>query len=156
MPRAGNLLQTLACAGCQRTVGVRSAIGVRPVDKVTAIKHSESVRLDRDRLQGLYRQLGDSGAEDVVCRAIEELAVRLSSCEHHWREGKGPDLRKAARSLSAIADQIGMTELVRVASDIVRTVDSQDQVATAATVFRLIRVGERSLTAVWDLRDLSI
>lgn len=156
MPRAGNLLQTPPRAGCPGTVGVQTAFGVRPVDKVTAIKHSESVRLDRDRLRGLYRQMGDSGAEDVLCRAIEELAVRLSSCERLWREGRGKELRKAARSLSAIAEQIGMTEIVRVASDTVGAIDGGDGVATAATLFRLIRVGERSLTAVWDLQDLSI
>ncbi|MFC3613266.1 hypothetical protein ACFORG_05790 [Lutimaribacter marinistellae] len=126
------------------------------VEKVTALVQTESVRLDSDRLGGLYSQLGDAGAEDVVCRAIEELAVRLSACERHWRRQDWAGLRKCARSLIAIADQIGMVALARVAGDVTHTVDNADYVASAATLYRLIRVGERSLTAVWDLQDLSI
>ncbi|MEY8837590.1 hypothetical protein AB9K41_00970 [Cribrihabitans sp. XS_ASV171] len=126
------------------------------VEKVTALVQTESVRLDSDRLGGLYRQLGDAGAEDVVCRAIEELAVRLSACERHWRQQDWAGLRKCARSLIAIAEQIGMVALARVAGDVTCSVDTGDRVATAATLYRLIRVGERSLTAVWDLQDLSI
>ncbi len=129
---------------------------VTVVEKITTLVQTESVRLDPDRLGHLYRQLGDAGAEDVVCRAIEELAVRLSHCERLWREQDWQGLRKSARSLIAISEQIGMTALARVAGDVTATVDAQDYVANSATLFRLIRVGERSLTAVWDLQDLSV
>lgn len=112
--------------------------------------------MDPDQLGALYRQLGESGAEDVVCRAIEELAVRLSHCERMWRSQDLPGLRKSARSLIAIAEQIGMNSLARVADDVTRTIDQHDQVAQAATLTRLMRIGERSLTAVWDLQDLSV
>ena len=43
---------------------------------IVTLEQTETVRLDRDRLGALYRQLGEDGAEDVVCRAIEELATR--------------------------------------------------------------------------------
>ncbi|MEM7319948.1 MAG: hypothetical protein AAF408_13105 [Pseudomonadota bacterium] len=125
------------------------------VEKVTTLIQTESIRLDSDRLGGLCRQLGEADTEDVVCRAIEELAVRLSLCERLWRQKDRPGLRKSARSLIAIADQVGMPELARVAGDVTDTIDNDDPVASAATVFRLIRIGERSLTAVWDLQDLS-
>lgn len=126
------------------------------VEKVTTLSPGEAVRLDPERLGGLYQQLGDAGAEDVVCRAIEELAVRLSNCERHWREQNWLNLRKCARSLIAIADQIGMTALARVARDLTNSIDNSDFVAIGAILYRLIRVGERSLTAVWDQQDLSI
>lgn len=126
------------------------------MEKIVTLVQSESVRLDPERLGGLYRQLGDAGAEDVVCRAIEELAVRLSHCERHWRQGDWRSLRKCARSLIAIAEQIGMVALARVARSVTDAVDNGDQVATSAVLFRLIRVGERSLTEVWDLQDMSI
>ena len=104
----------------------------------------------------MYRQLGERSAEDVVCRAVEELAVRLSHCQQLWRRQEWDELRKGARSLVAIAEQIGMAKLAEVARDVTNTVDACDQVAVAATLTRMIRVGERSLTAVWDLQDLSI
>jgi len=112
--------------------------------------------LDPDKLGGLYQQLGEAGAEDVVCRAIEELAVRLSHCERLWRRQDLNGLRKSARSLVAISEQIGMTTLARVAGDVTGAVDADDRAVVGATLFRLLRIGEKSLTAVWDLQDLSV
>ncbi|NOE26763.1 hypothetical protein [Ruegeria sp. HKCCD6157] len=126
------------------------------VEKIITLEHKESVRLDSDQLSGLYRQLGDKNALDVLCRTVEELAVRLSNCERYWRRREWADLRKCARSLVAISEQIGMTALAQVASDVAHTVDAGDAVAAGATLGRLIRVGERSLTAVWDQQDLSV
>ncbi|WP_420819941.1 hypothetical protein [Ruegeria marisrubri] len=126
------------------------------MEKVVTLDQKESVRLDADRLGALVGQLGDRNAEEVVCRAIEELAVRLSNCDRMWRRQDWVGLRKSARSLVAIAEQIGMSALARVANDVTGAVDSGDHVAASATLFRLIRVGERSLAAVWDQQDLSI
>nr|WP_174823475.1 hypothetical protein [Ruegeria arenilitoris] len=112
--------------------------------------------MDSDRLNGLYNQLGDKNALDVLCRTVEELAVRLSNCERFWRQRDWIGLRKCARSLVAIAEQIGMTALARVAGDVARCVDAGDAVATGATLSRLIRVGEKSLTVIWDQQDLSV
>ncbi|SFU02622.1 hypothetical protein [Sedimentitalea nanhaiensis] len=123
---------------------------------VATLVQTETVRLNQDQLAALYQQLGHTGAEDVVCRAIEELAVRLSHCERLWREKDNAALRKSARSLIAISEQIGMNTLARVAGDVTGAVDAGDSAAVAATLFRLIRIGERSLTAVWDLQDLSV
>ena len=126
------------------------------VDKIITLEHKESVRLDSDRLAGLYRQLGDTNAVDVLCRTIEELAVRLSNCERFWRQRDWAGLRKCAKSLVAISEQVGMTALARVAGDVAQNVDAGDAVAISATLNRLIRVGEGSLTAVWDQQDLSV
>ena len=114
------------------------------------------MRLDQDRIGDLYQQLGEAGAEDVVCRAMEELAVRLSHADRMYREGRMADMRKNVRSMVAISEQIGMNSLARVARDVMDCVDLGDNVALAAVLARLMRIGERSLTAVWDLQDLSI
>lgn len=126
------------------------------VTKLYSLTHVETVRLDPDRLGVLYSQLGPVAAEDVICRAIEELAVRLTRCERQWRQDSLAELRRSARSLVAIADQVGMVALARIAGDVTSTIDTGDPAAIGATLFRLIRVGERSLTAIWDLQDLSV
>jgi hypothetical protein len=126
------------------------------VTNILTVTHTEKVRLDSGKLNELYTQLGEAGAEDVVCRAIEELAVRLSHCERLWRQADLPNLRKSARSLVAIAEQIGMSAMAGIARDVTDAVDTGDQPAIAATLFRLLRVGERSLTAVWEQQDLSV
>ncbi|MWB76500.1 hypothetical protein GLS40_00525 [Pseudooceanicola sp. 216_PA32_1] len=125
-------------------------------EDVLVLTQDETVRLDPDRLEQLYLRLGDAGADDVVCRAIEELAVRLSHTERLFRQGKAAEMRKSARSLVAISDQIGMRTLARVAGDVTRCIDAGDGVALAAVLSRLIRIGERSLTAIWDTQGLRV
>ncbi|MEX1233409.1 MAG: hypothetical protein WEB56_00300 [Roseovarius sp.] len=120
------------------------------------LEQKEIVRLNAGRLEELYSQLGEAGAEDVVCRALEELAVRLSHTERCYREGRLTDMRKSARSLVAIADQIGMQALSRVAADVTIAADNDDLVAMAATLSRLLRIGDSSLSEVWEMQDLSI
>lgn len=120
------------------------------------LEQHESVRLDSGRLEDLYLQLGQNGAETVVCRALEELAARLAHTERCFRAGGFDDMRKSARSLVAIADQIGMQMLARVAGHVTQCIDAGDPVALSATLARLLRIGERSLTEIWDMRDLSV
>jgi hypothetical protein len=123
---------------------------------VVKIRLSEQIQLDQVRLGTLYAQLGETGAENVVCRAMEELAVRMAQCETLWRANNSVQLRKHARSLIAIAEQIGMYRLAQVASDVTNCIDAEDTIAVAATLSRMLRIGERSLSAIWSMEDLSI
>jgi hypothetical protein len=124
--------------------------------QVLQMRPTEQVCVDQERLGTLYKQLGETDAEDVVCRALEELALRISHCDRLYRTSDWQDLRKNSRSLIAIADQVGLQKMAAVANDVMSAVDQADPVAIAATLTRLIRVGERSLTAIWDVQDLSI
>ncbi|MEO9649564.1 MAG: hypothetical protein ABJ360_14240 [Roseobacter sp.] len=126
------------------------------MDHVLKIKLTETVHVDQDKLGALYVQLGEAAAEDVVCRAMEELALRMSHCARLHDSGQWDDLRKCARSLIAIAEQIGMLVLARVAEDVLEALDARDVPAIAATLARLLRIGEQSLTAIWDIQDITI
>jgi hypothetical protein len=126
------------------------------LEHVTLLRQDETVRLDATQLETLVAQLGEAGAEDVICRALEELAARLSHTERCHREARIDDMRRSARSLIAIAEQIGMQKLAQVAGDVTQCIDRPDQVALAATLARLLRIGERSLGEMWDIQDLRI
>ncbi len=119
---------------------------------MTLLRQRETARLDADRLDDLFLQLGQHAAEDVVGRALEELAVRLTHIEGFFRRGELEDLRKCARSLGAIADQLGMLLLARVARDVSACAMGGDPVAQAATLARLLRIGELSLNEIWDMQ----
>lgn len=121
------------------------------VEHVTHLAQPEPVKLDHARLGALYSELGPEQADDLVCRALEELALRLAQLGHAYREGRNKDLHKGARLLAAIADQLGMSTTAQVARDVTRCLDMADPVALAAVVARLLRSGERSLLAVWDV-----
>lgn len=125
---------------------------MRFLEDVKILPQDEPVRLDPDRLSVLYEQLGEAGAEDVVCRAMEELALRLSMTERLYRQDRHEEMRKAARSLAGIADQVGMNSLCRVSRDVTECIDTGNEVALAAVLSRLLRIGERSLMEVWDMQ----
>jgi len=126
------------------------------MQQIAMLVFEEKVRLESDRLAELYAQLGETGAQDVVCRAMEELAVRLARIDEAFRSCKLTALRKGAKGLIGIAEQVGMQRLADVARDVCACAEGPDPVALGATMARLQRVGDRSLTAVWDLQDLSV
>lgn len=126
------------------------------MEHVTTFIPADQVRLNSERLETLYLKLGEEGADNVLCRAMEEMAIRMKQCEKLYRAGASRDLRKTVHSLVAIADQIGMQTLSRVAEDVVECIDSGDWVALGATFARLVRSGDQSLTAIWDLQDITL
>lgn len=126
------------------------------MENVLLLKIEEKAQLDSAKLAELYIQLGELGAQDVVCRAMEELAVRLADLDGAYDAMNMAMLRKGAKGIIAIAEQVGMCSLAWVAMDLCGRIDEKDTIAIAATLARLLRIGEGSLTAVWDLQDLSV
>lgn len=125
------------------------------VERVSVLFTEESVRLDQARIVELENLLGAKTAENVAIRAMEELSSRLAHCEHLFQLENWVDLRKCVRSLIAIGDQIGMTSLAQVSGHVVHAIDAKDVTAIAATFFRLMRIGDRSLSDYWDQYNLS-
>jgi len=120
------------------------------------LRPEEAISLDHARLEELSARLGTKGAEAVVARAMEELAGRLARVDKLYRRGEREEMARAARAMIGIADQIGMASLAQVAGEVTRMADGRDDTALAALVARLVRIGEGSLMAVWDLQDASL
>lgn len=121
---------------------------------ISAIAPSEQARLDLEKLEGIFGRLGIAEAEDMVCRAIEELALRMGRIEDVYRSGQRVEMRKNTQALALIADQVGMSLLSRIAEDVVACIDDCDQVALSATFARLARVCEMSLMRISDLQEI--
>lgn len=112
--------------------------------------------MDPAQIETLCVDLGRNAAEDVVCRAMEELAQRMCLLQQQALSGPREDLHKGLRGLAAIADQIGLCSLSNVAHDVMICIELGDTVAEAATLARLARIGERSLTALWEINEFSV
>ncbi|GGH62115.1 hypothetical protein GVY41_18145 [Frigidibacter albus] len=115
--------------------------------------HDEGVRLDGDRLVALYAELGEAGAEAVICRAMEDLATALADLQRLAMACDLVAMPGRARLLARVAGDLGMSSLCRVAEDAALCAGRGDMPALAAVLARLVRIGDRSLTAVWDLQD---
>jgi hypothetical protein len=118
---------------------------------IAFMNHRDDVRVDPDRIQALQMQLGVVGAENVITRAMTELSVRFSQLQTANAETDREAIYKLARGMSAIADQVGMVTLAQVASDVAASVNAGDNAAIQATLSRLCRIGECSLTLAWEL-----
>ena len=123
---------------------------------VLKLAHDESIRLDRSQLEVLYQSLGPVGADKVVNHALEEISISLARGVKEYRGARLDDLRATVRGLAAVAQQVGMMTLARVARDVQELSLTHDAAALGATMARLQRIGESSLVAVWDLQDLSV
>lgn len=113
------------------------------------------MELDSDKLGALYAELGQAQADGIVCRALEELANRLSLIERCYYKGDRPGLAKAAKGLIGIADQIGMQGLGQTARNVSELAQGSDDPALSAALARLVRMGDRSLTTIWEAQDMN-
>ncbi|MCL4187843.1 MAG: hypothetical protein KJZ85_09555 [Rhodobacteraceae bacterium] len=123
--------------------------------EIAVLRHDEVVRLDPERVMSLYAELGEREAEHVVERAMQEMALRLGAMERDWRRRDLAGLGRDARTVARLSHQVGMATMGRVAADVAAAAAAMDVTACAATFARLRRIGDRSLAAVWDIRDMS-
>lgn len=123
--------------------------------QVVRLQPRDSVRVDAERIQKLYIDLGPVRAEDAICRAIEELAQRLFRCDGLWTARDERRLGTCLRAIIALSNEIGLLSVSAVASDVLIVLARQDEPAIAATLARLRQVGEASLCGVWEVGDIS-
>ncbi|TBX20512.1 hypothetical protein [Nioella sediminis] len=120
---------------------------------VSRLRPEEPARFNPERLELLCDEIGEIRAEHEVASALQAINLHLQNirCLHPV----GADLLRPVRNLAAASDRIGMATLARVARDVLACIGSGDPVALAATHARLLRVGERSIHAIWDLEDVT-
>lgn len=111
---------------------------------IAVLPLAEGVRLDPVRLAALRRDLGEHGAEHVICRAIEGLCESLAEMETHLAAGQAQEFCRKGRSLARLAGEVGLNGLARVAGDVVALSRSGDPVAFAAVWARLLRLAGKT------------
>lgn len=125
------------------------------MEQVHVLFSDEVVHLDIIRIEELERLLGEKDAENVIIKAMEEVAKRLTLSERAYCKQDWKALRKMVKSICAIGEQIGMQSLTHAGKNTVDAIDGGNGPAVAATFLRLQRIGDRSLSDYWDLQDVS-
>ncbi len=132
-----------------RTTGAE----LRPL--ITELQPDEPARFNPDRLEELCHLVGEVRAEAEVALALHRMSEHLPRLKALLRDDANA-FAVTIDQIAADADLIGMATLARVARNVLDSHASGNQVAVAATLARLERVGDRSIHAVWDLEDLSV
>jgi hypothetical protein len=123
-----------------------SAIWGKPAGtNVFALRPKERVRQSVEPIATIYRNLGTASAEQVVTRALTELAVTMAGLAAQVQAHDLDDLSRRLRRLQRMSENIGMISLGSVAADVRDCLEGGDATAFAAVWARLIRVAERSL-----------
>ena len=135
--------------------GVNNGWG-KTMGNLMVLAVQEPVRVDARRLSEIVDELGETAAHDVICVALEQLAQGLADARQAAMTDDMGALAARAEMLSRLAWQVGLTSLAGVAVDVAACAERRDGIGLAATLARLMRIGNRSLTEIWDERqDLS-
>lgn len=126
------------------------------MEEVSRLVLREPVTVDPDRLVELCVSMGECQAEAMVTTAIEELARGMVEVEAAYRAQNMDALSQRADILVKTARHIGMTSFAQVADDVLSCAQGREAIALSATLTRLRRIADRSLTAMWEMQDISI
>ena len=116
--------------------------------KVLAVQ--EPVRIDARRLAEIVDELGEAAAQAIICAALEQMATGLAATRDAALAGDTAELSERAEQLSRLAWQVGLPSLAGVAVDVMDCAERRDAIGLAATLARMMRIGNRSLTEIWD------
>ena len=122
------------------------------LEKVVMLCPREAVSLEPLSAGHAAPDAAVSLAED----AVEEMVVCLAAVEASWAAGEFARLNELIRTLSDQAKRAGLLDVVHVAHQAEGLLSGRDEVALAAVIARLIRVGETSLATLLEISYLQI
>lgn len=122
---------------------------------VNLICRIEPLRLDPERLATLYVEMGEHRAHRVVSRAMRDLDQTIAQTLKAFDTGSVSDIAACADRVERIAEPLGLSDLARVAADVIDLCDNADVVALAAVLARMQRVAGQSARMVCTLSDMS-
>jgi hypothetical protein len=99
----------------------------------------------------LFNLQADRDKHDLIFDVVEDIARILGCAETQYLKTDYDNLRESLDSIVSLAQKFGFGHLSRVAKDVKLCVDENDFVAVSSTFQRLLRVGEQSLFAIWDM-----
>lgn len=109
------------------------------------------VGVDYEMIRNLKKAVGDRRYEELAEEAVFALADGLGLLERALREADLTMCYRHALHICSVASEIGLTEIMRVASDVLSCTREGNIEALSAVVGRLNRVAEASLFSVFDL-----
>jgi hypothetical protein len=123
--------------------------------EIMALRPRETVRQDVETIAVIYRNLGAPVAEQMVTRALGELALTMAGIAEKVRAQELRDLARQLARLRRLAEDLGLVSLATVAGDAKSCLERADGTAFSAVWARLMRVAERSLAPDVGTADLS-
>lgn len=125
-------------------------------DAVLHLEMRESVKVDPDRMVELCVSMGENGAEALVATAIENMAIGMEQVEVAYHADDLKTVSEITDDLQIMAEHVGMITFAQVADDVSTCARMGQIVPLSATLNRLRRIADKSLSAVWDMQDIPL
>lgn len=113
---------------------------------VVPLRVIELPRQDSEQIAMIYRSLGSAGADQVIARALGELAFAMSALADRIKAHELGDLLRRLKRLQQMAENLGLLTLAQVAMDLGHCLNHKDSTAFAAVWSRLLRIAEHTLS----------
>lgn len=120
---------------------------------VAALRYPVEAQIDPLPFQSLVGQRGSAESEEIVCRVLEDVALRLDLLQLALTDHTFPEIAKQARRIQQIALGIGLTDVQTIAMNAAVAAEQADGIAVHATIARLERSFDVAVTEIWNLRD---
>lgn len=124
-----------------------------PDHDIVVLRCPDQLQFDPAPINRLFAQKTTAEAEEVVCRVLEDIAMRLDMMQTELRQSSFAAMLKPARRISLIAEQIGLTEVATAADHVANCLQQRDGIALEATMARLERGFDVAVSEVWNFRE---
>lgn len=118
--------------------------------KIAVLAVEDDINIDQRRISEIVAELGDHAAHSLIGVALEHLALALRDTVRAAEQDDNAQIVTHTDRLSRLAWQVGLVSLAGVAIDVGRCAETGDAQGLVATLARLQRIGNRSLTELWD------
>ena len=112
------------------------------------------VFLDRNAIDTLEGSLGAARCGQMLADVCLDLMDKVGKFEDELAEGTAEEAARVARTISALAVQVGLTEYSDAALNVSDAINSADVTAIAAVLERFRRLTDTSLFAVLEKSSL--
>lgn len=121
---------------------------------VVVLSCHDQMHFDPTPLGRIFAERTAFEAEEIVCRMLEDIAMRLDMLQRALAEHAFDKMDRPARRIAGVADQIGLTEVAIAVGHVTTCLAQQDGIALDATMARLERAFDVAVSEVWSFREL--
>ena len=119
-----------------------------------ALQFVASSAFDPVPVQAVYDRLPMGEAEDLICRFLEDIALRLDQLQAGLSGQMWSEMARPARRIALAAHQLGLLEVAESAQHVRQCLGQADGVALEAVMARLERAFDVAVNEVWNLREM--
>lgn len=116
----------------------------------------ERVHINAELITACLNETAQPDQDSQIFCVVEAIAETLGEMETYYHAHDFNRLQHSNDQLAILARKYGFYSLDAVACDVLTTLRQTDFVALGAVLSRLLRVGEQSLYAIWDLPRKSV